>query len=121
MDAGSLTAPKAKGDAVQAPAGVQDRSHVLAVAGVHTRILLSATIILRRDSIGNLFRPPSVDIVFVARRLAALRQRLCFLHKSGQQLTSLTTFMHFTLPIFSSHKTLLFSLLQKKRLILKTK
>ena len=71
MDAGSLTAPKAKGDAVQAPAGVQDRSHVLAVAGVHTRILLSATIILRRDSIGNLFRPPSVDIVFVARRLAA--------------------------------------------------
>ena len=75
MDAGSLTAPKAKGDAVQAPAGVQDRSHVLAVAGVHTRILLSAIIILRRDSIGNLFRPPSVDIVFVARRLAALRQR----------------------------------------------
>ena len=75
MDAGSLTAPKAKVDAVQAPAGVQDRSHVLAVAGVHTRVLLSAIIILRRDSIGNLFHPPSVDIVFVARRLAALRQR----------------------------------------------
>ena len=62
-------------DAVQAPAGVQDRSHVLAVAGVHARVLLSAIIILRRDPIGNLFRPPSVDIVFVARRLAALRQR----------------------------------------------
>ena len=62
-------------DAVQAPAGVQNRSHVLAVAAVHTRVLLSAIIILRRDSIGNLFRPPSVDIVFVARRLAALRQR----------------------------------------------
>ena len=62
-------------DAVQAPAGVQDRSHVLAVAAVHTRVLLSAIIILRRDPIGNLFRPPSVDIVFVARRLAALRQR----------------------------------------------
>ena len=60
MDAGSLTAPKAKVDAVQSSAGVQDRSHVLAVAGVHARVLLSAIIILRRDPIGNLFRPPSV-------------------------------------------------------------
>ena len=46
MDAGSLTAPKAKVDAVQSSAGVQDRSHVLAVAGVHTRVLLSAIIII---------------------------------------------------------------------------
>ena len=75
MDAGSLTAPKAKVDAVQSSAGVQDRSHVLAVAGVHTRILLSAIIILRRDPIGNLFGTISVDIVAVAAGGAALRQR----------------------------------------------